>query len=72
MKSDPSWLPGLGRPLDARCPLPGSTPFSRDQARALGVDRVLLNRLIEHGSVRRVVHGVFVSTSAPDTVETRA
>ena len=46
-------------------------PFTTADARALGVTRPQLRELLEDGSVRRVLHGVYVRADAPDDFTTR-
>jgi hypothetical protein len=57
-------------PLDDPGPTP--RPFTRAQALARGTTRPQLERLLEDGSVRRVLRGVYVAASAPDTRDIRA
>ncbi len=52
--------------------LPLDQPFTPAMARAVGLDRGGLQRLLERGHVRRLLRGVYVASAAPDCVATRA
>ena len=56
--------------LESRLPL--DRPFTRAMARASGVERSALERMLREGAVRRMVRGVYVAATAPDTAELRA
>ena len=58
--------------LGAHFPLALDRPFTASEARAVGVSRHHLAALIRHGLVRRVLHGVYAATQAPDSVLFRA
>ncbi len=47
-------------------------PFTAAEARAAGVARTALNRLLRTGIIRRIVRGVFVDADVPDSIELRA
>lgn len=68
----PTWLPTDLALLDQRCPLPLDRPFTAEQARGLGVSRVVLRRLLERRLVREVVRGSYVAAQRRDTIEVRA
>lgn len=57
-------------PLHALLPL--DRPFDRRTARAAGIERAALERLLRSGAVRRVLRGVYASAEAPDTRAFRA
>lgn len=60
-------------PLDPLHPrLPLHRPFTRAMARAAGVDRASLEQMVRAGSVRRLLRGVYLATTAPVTTGTRA
>jgi len=65
-------LPHVPEPLLADPRLPASDPFTYQQAVDRGVSRHVLSRLSREGSVRRVLRGVFVDATVPDTLEVRA
>lgn len=72
MRPTPSWLPpGLGL-LDERCPLPLDSPFTSEQAAALGVSRWYLRVLVDQGLVRPLLRGTYVAAQARDSVDLRA
>jgi len=52
--------------------LPLDRPFTRGTARAAGVERPALERMLRTGSLRRLLRGVYAATGAPDSVEFRA
>ncbi len=52
--------------------LPLDEPFTPTTARAVGLDRGELQRLLERGHVRRLLRGVYVASAAPDCVAVRA
>ncbi|GAB3924945.1 hypothetical protein GCM10011575_04570 [Microlunatus endophyticus] len=52
--------------------LPNDRPFTSRQARQVGVDSNVLARLVRQGQLRRVLHGVYVDTSLPETILVRA
>jgi hypothetical protein len=52
--------------------LPLDRPFTRATARAAGVERASLDRMLREGTVRRLLRGVYVASTAPDTREVRA
>ena len=56
--------------LESRLPL--DRPFTRAMARASGVERSALERMLREGTVRRMVRGAYVAATAPDTPELRA
>ena len=68
----PDWLDDTGSLLGSRSPLPLDAPFTRDQARALGVSRRSFVALDQSGLVRRVLQGVYAAAQAPDDVAMRA
>jgi hypothetical protein len=47
-------------------------PFTVADARASGISRQRLRRLLGQGQVRKVLRGVYQSVEAPDTIESRA
>ncbi len=57
-------------PLQALLPL--DRPFTRAMARAAGVERTSLERMLREGTVRRLVRGVYAAATAPDTISLRA
>ena len=57
-------------PLAAR--LPTDLPFTTAAARAVGVDRSGLERMLRAGSVRRLFRGVYAAAGLPESVEVRA
>ena len=69
---DPTWLDDSGRFLGERCPLPLEVPFTPRQARALGVSRRVLLFMVQCGLVRKVLHGVYAASQAPDDTLMRA
>ncbi len=56
--------------LESRLPL--DRPFTRAMARASGVERPALERMLREGTVRRLLRGAYVAASAPETTELRA
>ncbi len=52
--------------------LPSDRPFTRATARAAGVERAALDRMMRAGSVRRLLRGVYADATVPDTRELRA
>ena len=52
--------------------LPLDRPFTRAMARASGVERPALERMVREGTVRRLLRGAYVAASAPETSELRA
>lgn len=52
--------------------LPRGLPFTPSQARAVGITRSDLDRMLRHGVLRRVVKGAYVDAAAADTSATRA
>ena len=56
--------------LESRLPL--DRPFTRAMARASGVERPALERMLREGTVRRLLRGAYVAGSAPETTELRA
>lgn len=52
--------------------LPPGEPFTRSMAARVGVDRAALARMLRGGVVRRVVRGVYVGASTPDSPALRA
>ncbi len=52
--------------------LPVDLPFTPAMARAVGVGRPSLERMLREGSVRRVLRGVYAAASAPDSTPMRA
>src|SRR4051812_8027273 len=66
--------PGLytqGPLLDASFPLPLDQPFTSEQARAAGVSRSVLARLVRDGYVRRVLASVYVPAPVVDGLPLR-
>jgi hypothetical protein len=66
--------PGLytqGFLLDATFPLPLDKPFTYAQARAAGVSRSVLARLVREGHLRRMLQSVYVTASVVDGLELR-
>jgi hypothetical protein len=57
-------------PLESR--LPVDRPFTRAMARAAGVDRPALDRLLRDGVITRLLRGVYAGATAPDAPEVRA
>ena len=57
-------------PLHALLPL--DLPFTRVMAKAVGVERPALERMLREGSVVRLVRGVYAASTAPDTLGLRA
>ena len=56
--------------LQSRLPL--DRPFTRATARAAGVERPALERMLREGTVRRMVRGAYVAATTPDTTQVRA
>jgi hypothetical protein len=56
-------------PLSSRLPL--DRPFTPAQARAAGVDRASLERMQREGTVRRLLRGVYLDATLPETREVR-
>jgi hypothetical protein len=56
--------------LESRLPL--DRPFTPATARASGVERSALERMLREGTVRRMVRGAYAAATAPDTPELRA
>jgi len=52
--------------------LPLGRPFTRAMARAVGVERAPLERMLREGTARRLLRGVYAATTAPDSTEVRA
>lgn len=52
--------------------LPLDCPFTPAMARAVGVERRSLERMLREGTVRRVLRGVYAATPAPDSTAMRA
>lgn len=67
----PAWLPAHAEPLPSHGPLPTALPFTPRTAAQLGVDRPLLRELARRASIRQVLHGVWVSSAAPDSLGLR-
>lgn len=60
-------------PLDPlRALLPLDRPFTRAMARAAGVERRSLERMLRDATVVRLLRGVYAASSAPDSAELRA
>ncbi len=57
-------------PLHPRLPL--DRPFTPASARAVGVDRACLERMLRSGTTRRLLRGVYLSSAVEETVEVRA
>lgn len=57
-------------PLTSRLPL--DRPFTPAAARSAGVDRASLERMHREGSIRRLLRGVYLATTAQETPEVRA
>lgn len=68
----PPWLSRDTPLLDERFPLPLDRPFTGAMAATEGVSRRYLTTLTSSGHLRRVVHGVYAVTQAPDSVRFRA
>lgn len=64
-------MPAHHQPLPPDGPLPGDAPFTRATAASCGVDGALLRELARRGSIRPVLHGVWVSASVPDSLALR-
>lgn len=62
----------FGTSLGPAFPLPRSEPFTYATARASGLTRRQLRRLVAVGALRRPVSGVYVATDLADTLELRA
>jgi len=58
--------------LGRQFPLPLDRPFTPALARDAGVSRNHLATLVRHGLVRRVLHGVYAPSQAPDSILFRA
>lgn len=58
--------------LGSSFPLQLELPFTAGSAHDAGVSRSNLAALVRHGLVRRVLHGVYATSQAPDTVRFRA
>jgi hypothetical protein len=69
---DETWIDASGLFLGPQAPLPLDTPFTADQARALGVSRQTLRTLVKQGLVRRVLQGVYAAAQAVDDMDFRA
>ncbi|MCW2849629.1 MAG: hypothetical protein JWR90_3603 [Marmoricola sp.] len=69
---DPTWLDDRGAFLCPRCPLPLDAPFTPAQAYTLGVSRRALQHMKQAGLIRRVIHGVYAASQAPDDTLVRA
>lgn len=69
---DPTWLEVDRSFLGKRCPLPLDAPFTPARARAFGVARRSFLFMVECGLLRKVVHGVYAATQAPDDTLMRA
>ncbi len=67
-----SWLDDRGAFLSADCPLPLTEPFTKSQARTLGVSRRSFEELLRAGLLRRVLHEVYAASQAPDDMVMRA
>jgi hypothetical protein len=52
--------------------LPLDQPFTPAMARAVGIERSALDRMVRDGLVRRVLRGVYAASTAPDCVALRA
>ncbi|MCW2762387.1 MAG: hypothetical protein JWR85_2588 [Marmoricola sp.] len=52
--------------------LPLDRPFTRPMARAVGVERASLDRMLREGTVRRILRGGYAASTAPDTAGLRA
>jgi len=52
--------------------LPLDRPFTPAMARAVGIERRRLERMLGEGHVRRLLRGVYAASSAPDTFDLRA
>ncbi len=52
--------------------LPLDLPFTPAMARAVGLQRRSLERMLDEGHVRRVLRGVYAASTAPECVEFRA
>ncbi len=65
--------PAVALPLDSGdSVLRTDRPFTTAMASAAGVDRATLDRLRRTGQVRRLLRGVYVDATAPDSVQLRA
>ena len=52
--------------------LPLDQPFTPAMARAAGIERRRLERMLGEGHVRRLLRGVYAASTAPDTLDLRA
>ena len=52
--------------------LPLDQPFTPAMARAVGIERRQLERMLGEGHVHRLLRGVYAASTAPDTVDLRA
>jgi hypothetical protein len=57
-------------PLHSRLPL--DRPFTPASARVAGVGRAALDRMLREGTVRRILRGVYVASTAPESTRLRA
>lgn len=65
------WLDTTGALLGAAFPLPLDEPFRRDRADEAGIGYSTVRALLREGLLRQVVHGVYASAQAPDSVRFR-
>ena len=56
-------------PLHATLPL--DRPFTRAMARAAGIERRSLDRMLRDGTVRRLLRGVYAASDGPESTATR-
>jgi hypothetical protein len=52
--------------------LPLDAPFTPGMARAVGIERRQLERMLGEGRVRRLLRGVYAASTTPDTLDLRA
>ncbi len=65
------WLDPSGLLLGTTFPLPLDLPFTAEQAGQAGLSRSLLDVLSRKGLLRRPLHGVYITTQAPDSLAIR-
>lgn len=68
---DKNWLDDRGSLLTDRCPLPLDQPFTKAEARALGVSRRSFDALLRSGLIRTVLREVYAVAQAPDDITLR-
>jgi hypothetical protein len=67
-----SWINPDTQLLGPAFPLPVDIPFTVGMALAVGVRNDQMAALVRAGLLRRVLHGVYAATQAPDTMRARA